>query len=74
MPKLFVVTAISRNYPDIARNPEKYFFRKEYNYLHRHFFPFGRANLTTSSLLQPIRSIQIQLHGPLACRCSNLGP
>jgi hypothetical protein len=26
-----------------------------------------RANLTTSTSLQPIRSIHIQLHGPLHC-------
>jgi len=37
-----------------------------------HHLNYLRANLTTSTSLQPIRSINIQLHGPLHCRCSNL--
>jgi hypothetical protein len=40
----------------------------------RYFFPFGRANLTASASLQPIRGIHIQLHVLLPCRHSNLGP
>jgi len=29
MPILFIITAISGSYPDIARNPDKLFFRKK---------------------------------------------
>jgi len=32
MPTLFIATAISRIYPDIAVIPEKYFFKKEFLY------------------------------------------
>jgi len=31
--------------------------------MHQHILPYGRANLTTSTSLQPNRSIQIQLMG-----------
>jgi hypothetical protein len=36
-------------------------------------FPFGRADLTASAALQPIRSSLLQLHESLPCRFSNLG-
>jgi len=32
MPTLFIITAISGAYPDIAVIPEKYFFKKEFLY------------------------------------------
>jgi hypothetical protein len=69
MPITSIIPAISEYYPDIAGNDNKNIFQ-----IFRHFFPFGRANLTTSASLWPIRGIQIQLYGPLPCRCSNLGP
>ncbi len=40
----------------------------------RHFLPFGRADLTSSASLQPIRCSSLQLHGLRPRRCSNLGP
>jgi len=39
---------------------------------HRHFLPFGRADLTASASLLPIRGSSLQLHGPLPRRYSNL--
>jgi len=30
MPILFIITAISGSYPDIARNPDKFFFKKKF--------------------------------------------
>jgi hypothetical protein len=39
--------------------------------IHQQFLPYGRADLTASASLQPIRGIQIQLHGPLPCPSSN---
>jgi len=38
MPILFIITAISGNYPDIARNPNKYFFLQKAFYIKAHFF------------------------------------
>jgi hypothetical protein len=38
----------------------------------RHFFLFGRADLTASASLQPIRSRSLQLHGLLPRRYRNL--
>jgi hypothetical protein len=64
----FFSSAISGIYPDIAEKT----FQEESFYIHRHFLPFGRADLSTSASLWPIRGIQIQHHGPLPCRCSNL--
>jgi len=32
MPTLFIITAISESYPDIALNPDKYFFKKKFLY------------------------------------------
>jgi hypothetical protein len=69
-----VITAISGGYPDIASHPEKYFFRKKTNIFHQHFLPNGRADLTASTSLQPIRSSVLQLHGLLLRHCSNLDP
>jgi hypothetical protein len=42
--------------------------------LSRHFLPFGRADLTASASLQPIRSRSLQLYGLPPRRYSNLGP
>ena len=55
MPMLNAVTAISRNYSDIARNPNKFFFEKKLLILIGIFFP-GRDDLTASASLRPIRS------------------
>jgi len=33
MPTLFIIAAISESYPDIAVNPDNYFFKKEFSYL-----------------------------------------
>jgi len=30
MPKLFIISAISGSYPDIARNPDEFFFNKKF--------------------------------------------
>jgi hypothetical protein len=48
-------------------------FFVEFSFNHnRHFLPFGRADLTTSASLQPIRGGQPQLHGLRPRRYSNL--
>jgi len=39
------------------------FFKFSFNH-DRHFLPFGRADLTASAALQPIRGGRPQLHGP----------
>jgi uncharacterized repeat protein (TIGR04076 family) len=43
----FFTSATSGGYPDIAEKA----FQEESLYIHRHFLPFGRANLTTSASL-----------------------
>jgi hypothetical protein len=40
------------------------FFAKFSSNHNRHFLPFGRADLTASAVLQPIRGGRPQLHGP----------
>jgi hypothetical protein len=71
MPMTFVITAKSGSYPDFDVIPENILSGKNFiNSLA--FFPSGRANITTSASLQPIRGSSLQLHGPLPCRCSNL--
>jgi hypothetical protein len=42
-------------------------------FFYRHFLPFGRADLTASASLHPIRSSSLQLHGLRPRRYSNLG-
>ena len=38
----------------------------EYSFIYnRHFLPFGRADLTASASLRPIRGGEPQLHGPM---------
>jgi hypothetical protein len=45
----------------------------EFSFNHnRHFLPSGRADLTASASLQPIRGSLLQLHGLRPCRYSNL--
>jgi hypothetical protein len=56
MPIISEITAISGSYPDIAVNSGKMLFPKEYTFIDRHFLPFGRADLTASASLRPIRS------------------
>jgi len=41
MPILFIITAISGSYPDIARNPDKFFFRKKSFIFIGIFYPSG---------------------------------
>ena len=50
-----MITAISETYPDTAVNSEKCFFGEAFHII-RHFLPFGRADLTASAALRPIRS------------------
>jgi len=38
MPILFIITAISGNYPDIARNPAIFFFKKKFFILYSSAF------------------------------------
>ena len=40
-----VITAISRNYPDIASHPEKYFFRYKELFFISIFYPTGEPIL-----------------------------
>jgi hypothetical protein len=56
MPITFSITAISGTYPDIAVN----YYEKNFYPFNRHFLPFGRANLTASASLQPIRGSSLQ--------------
>jgi len=51
MPILLIIPAISEYYPDIAANDNKNIFKIASLYFHRHFLPYGRANLTTSASL-----------------------
>jgi hypothetical protein len=48
------------------------FFIEPFLKNYRHFLPSGRADLTASASLQPIRSSSLQLHGLRPCRYSNL--
>jgi len=43
----FFTSAISGSYPDIAEKT----FQEESFYIHRHFLPYGRVDLTTSASL-----------------------
>jgi hypothetical protein len=64
---LLIIIAISGTYPNIAINLDKYIIKKIFKY-HQHFFPFGRADLTASASLQPIRGSSLQLHRLLPCQ------
>jgi len=54
MPIPFTTTAISRNYPDIAVNPDKYFIEKNLS-ISIGIFSLRQADLAASASLQPIR-------------------
>jgi hypothetical protein len=41
-------------------------------FFYRQLLPYGRADLTASASLQPIRSSSLQLHGLRPCRYGNL--
>ena len=41
MPILFIITAISGSYSDIARNPDMFFFKKKFFILIGIFYPSG---------------------------------
>jgi len=41
MPILFIISAISGSYPDIARNPDKFFFKKKFFIFIGIFYPSG---------------------------------
>jgi hypothetical protein len=69
MSDAFFTPAISGIYPDIAEKT----FQEESFYFHRHFLPFGRADLTTSALLRSICGTLVQQHGPTPRICSKLG-
>jgi len=48
---MFIIPAISEYYPDIAASDNTNIFKIISLYFHRHFLPFGRANLTASAAL-----------------------
>jgi len=41
MPLFFITTAISGSHPDIARNPDKFFFKKKFFIFIGIFYPSG---------------------------------
>jgi len=41
MPMLFIISAISGSYPDIAESPDKFFFKKEFFIFIGIFYPLG---------------------------------